>query len=170
MADPFGEKREAIEILLARGWDDNRIAAAVPCSRTWVVGVRKELSLEPRRVLPLRDRIEQAIARGLDDAMIAAQLATEAGRVAKVRAEMDAAADEVDPDEAARLERRRESLRAATARHHAKRRAARLAAKLCIDCPVAAPQPAAPDGIRCETHRAAMRVIRARYLDRQEAA
>ena len=147
MADPFGEKREAIEILLARGWDDNRIAAAVPCSRTWVVGVRKELSLEPRRVLPLRDRIEQAIARGLDDATIAVELATEADRVAKVRAEMDAAADEVDPDEAARL-----------------------AAKLCIDCPVAAPQPAAPDGIRCETHRAAMRVIRARYLDRQEAA
>ena len=96
MADPFGEKREAIEILRARGWDDNRIAAAVPCSRTWVVGVRKELSLEPRRVLPLRDRIEQAIARGLDDATIAVGLATEAGRVAKVRAEMDAAADEVD--------------------------------------------------------------------------
>ena len=166
MADPFGEKREAIEQLLARGWDDNRIAAAVPCSRTWVVGVRKELRLEPRRVLPLRDRIEQAIARGLDDAMIAAELATEVDRVAKVRAEMDAAADEVDPDEAARLERRRATRR----RGDVKRRAARLAAKLCIDCPVAAPQPAAPDGIRCETHRAAMRVIRARYLDRQEAA
>lgn len=170
MADPFGEKREAIEILLARGWDDNRIAAAVPCSRTWVVGVRKELNQEPRRVLPLRDRIEQAIARGLDDATIAAELATEAGRVAKVRAEMDAAADEVDPDEAARLERRREVVRVATARYLTARRAARKAAGLCRDCPVGHAQPAVPGRARCEACQASARVHQARYLDRQEAA
>ena len=195
MADPFGEKREAIEQLLARGWDDNRIAAAVPCSRTWVVGVRKELSLEPRRVLPLRDRIEQAIARGLDDATIAAQLGVEAWRVAGTRADVDEAAAEprdgsyharkaarccvncgqrLRSDDGVRCETHAEAQRRrmATAdqrRRHADRmarvRTEKKARGECVDCP----RPAGTGRARCEACQASARVHQARYLDRQEA-
>jgi hypothetical protein len=52
----------------------------------------------------------------------------------------------------------------------AKWRKARRDKGLCIDCPAGSTTKAEPGGSRCEPHRAAMRVIRARYLDRVEAA
>ena len=94
MSDAIGEKRERIEELLHRGLRDQEIAARVGCSRTWVVGVRKALGMEPRaRGDGRRDRIEQAIARGEDDAAIARAIGVPVERVAEVRASMEPGAE-----------------------------------------------------------------------------
>jgi hypothetical protein len=98
--EAVGEKRIAIERLLAAGLRDHEIVARVACSRTYVVGVRKALGLDRDHWrLAMVERIEQAIAWGHDNARVAADLGVPVEQVAKVRDEMNVAAEEdVDRD------------------------------------------------------------------------
>jgi hypothetical protein len=95
--EAVGEKRIAIERLLAAGLRDHEIVARVACSRTYVVGVRKALGLDRDHWrLAMVERIEQAIAWGHGNARVAADLGVPVEKVAAVREEMNAAAEEGD--------------------------------------------------------------------------
>ena len=95
----LGDKRDRVVELLGRGLKDQAIADRVGCSRTWVLGIRKDLGVAAQTRQGCsgesrRDRVEQLIARGREVDAIAREVGVTTDYVVRTRVAMDAAAAE----------------------------------------------------------------------------